>query len=399
MGLQAGERVIVRTSATLPATLLLSLFASALADAPAAHYRVLHHFAGGAGDGSQPMGSLVQSGSTVYGMTGWGGAHDNGVVFRIDADGSGFQLIHSFVSAAEGGQNPYGSLLLSGSDLYGTASSEHTGSGGTVFRVGTDGAGFRVLRQFSGTDGMWPYGSLILSGASFYGLNTYGGVDTGYDGNGTLYRIGADGAGFRVLHAFAGGASDGKAPHGSLLQSGSVLYGLTLWGGSANLGTLFRIDADGTDFRVLHHFVGGSSDGASPYGGALTQSGSTIYGMARQGGPSDGGAIFSIGADGFGYRVLHFFEGGPNDGRKPYSASLTQSGPLLYGMTSAGGTDGIVFQIRTDGTEFQVLHRFTGADGRKPFGSLILSGTTLYGMTMAGGSHGKGVVFALDLAP
>jgi uncharacterized repeat protein (TIGR03803 family) len=209
----------------------------------------------------------------------------------------------------------------------------------------------------------------------------------------------ADGSDFRVLHTFSGGSGDGKAPHGTLLQSGRAVYGLTFWGGASNLGTLFRIGTDGTDYRVLHHFAGGNSDGARPRGGALVQSGSTIFGMARQGGPADGGVIFSIGADGSGYRVLHFFEGGANDGLQPFSASLTQSGPLLYGMTSAGSTDGIVFQIKTDGTEFQVLHRFSGSDGGKPVGSLILSGTTLFGMTMTGGDQGNGVIFALDVAP
>jgi len=71
------------------------------------NYRVLHHFTDGNSDGSQPMGSLVQSGSTLYGMTGWGGSQNNGVVFKINPDGCGFQVIHNFVSAADDGQNPY----------------------------------------------------------------------------------------------------------------------------------------------------------------------------------------------------------------------------------------------------------------------------------------------------
>jgi len=341
---------------------------------------------------------LAQSGSILYGMTGWGGTHGNGAIFKIGTDGAGFQVLRSFGSADGGGENPYGSLQLSGSELYGATSSEKTDHGGAVFRIGTDGGGFQVLHRFLDSEGMLPYESPILSGTALYGVTTYGGSARGWDGCGTLYRMNADGTDFRVLHTFAGGSGDGKAPHGALLQSGSALYGLTFRGGANNLGTLFRIDTDGTDYRALHHFAGGKSDGALPRGGALVQSGATIYGMTREGGPADGGAIFSIGADGSGYRVLHFFEGGPNDGLKPYSASLTQSGSLLYGMTSDGGTNGIVYQIRTDGTEFQVLHRFSGSDGERPVGSLILSGTTLFGMTMTGGDQGNGVIFALDVA-
>ena len=36
-----------------------------------------------------------------------------------------------------------------------------------------------------------------------------------------------DGSGFAVLHGFAGGADDGKKPYGSLILSGSTLYGMT----------------------------------------------------------------------------------------------------------------------------------------------------------------------------
>jgi uncharacterized repeat protein (TIGR03803 family) len=67
------------------------------------------------------------------------------------------------------------------------------------------------------------------------------------------------------------------------------------------------------------------------------------------------------------------------------------------GMTSEGGSNAAVFQIRTDRTAFQVLHRFAGSDGGNPVGSLSLFGATLYGMTMNGGNHGTGVVFARDL--
>jgi uncharacterized repeat protein (TIGR03803 family) len=63
------------------------------------------------------------------------------------------------------------------------------------------------------------------------------------------------------------------------------------------------------------------------------------------------------------------------------------------------GTDGTVFEINTNGTAFRVLHRFNGADGRDPWGSLLLSGSTLYGMTSQGGSNSLGVIFALDLMP
>ena len=48
----------------------------------AADYTILHNFTGGANDGSWPLlGTLIQSGSTFYGMTTGGGSNNNGTIF------------------------------------------------------------------------------------------------------------------------------------------------------------------------------------------------------------------------------------------------------------------------------------------------------------------------------
>jgi hypothetical protein len=46
-------------------------------------YANLHSFAGGAGDEAYPNGSLMLDGSTLYGMTYYGGASNKGVVFAL----------------------------------------------------------------------------------------------------------------------------------------------------------------------------------------------------------------------------------------------------------------------------------------------------------------------------
>ena len=57
-----------------------------------------------------------------------------------------------------------------------------------------------------------------------------------------------------------------------------------------------------------------------------------------------------------------------------------------------------VFSIGVNGTNFQNLLMFTGTNGLLPNGSLTLSGSVLYGMTSAGGSNGAndGTIFVLD---
>ncbi|MGA3283721.1 MAG: choice-of-anchor tandem repeat GloVer-containing protein [Verrucomicrobiota bacterium] len=381
---------------TFVAVVILSF---ACLTANAQDYRILHNFAGGANDGAAPYGDLIQSGSTLYGMTWQGGSNNLGTVFRMNTDGSGFQLLHSFVSASSDGQKPIGSLILSGSTLYGMAASEDTSYGGTVFKLNTNGSGFQVLRSFSTSDGVWPYGSLIQSGSILYGLNTFGGNASGWDGNGTVFCINTNGTGFQLLHTFAGSPGDGGWPHGSLIQSGSILYGMTAVGGSNDNGTVFQINTNGSGYQHLHDFVGGGNDGAGP-GGTLLQSDAILYGTTGGGGSSGNGTIFEINTNGTGFRLLHSFNGGSNNGAGPGGAPV-QHGAMLYGMTKGGGSsgNGTIFEINTNGTGFQLLHSFSGGDGSQSFGSLLLSGSTLYGMTSAGGSHNQGVIFALDLFP
>ena len=67
-----------------------------------------------------------------------------------------------------------------------------------------------------------------------------------------------------ILHSFIGGAGDGASPWGSLTLSDSKLYGMTYVGGSSNSGALFGMNTDGTGFGLLHNFARNVSDGSYP---------------------------------------------------------------------------------------------------------------------------------------
>ncbi|MFZ1933079.1 MAG: choice-of-anchor tandem repeat GloVer-containing protein [Thermoguttaceae bacterium] len=203
----------------------------------------LHSFAGGA-DGAFPfsMNTLSLSGSALYGTTNtadWGpNSSDNGLyygtIFKVGTSGSGYQVLHTFAGGVSDGANPTGGLVLSGSTLYGVASGGGSNNDGVLFRVNVDGTGFGLLHSFAGADGQNPFGALTLVGSSLYGSTTNGGA---YN-DGTIFKIGTDGTGFQMLASFDG--TDGEFPEGGLVFNNSTLYGAAQQGGPG-IGTLFAI--------------------------------------------------------------------------------------------------------------------------------------------------------------
>ncbi len=374
------------------------LFVLSLTASLQAQFNLLHSFAGGPSEGASPSGSLILSGSTLYGMTDGGGANDDGTIFKINKDGTGYAVLHSFAGGPSDGRYPYrASLILKGSTLYGMTFYGGTSDAGTIFKINKNGTGFALLHSFAGgvSDGESPVGSLIIKGSTFYGTTSAGGTA----GLGTIFKILTNGMGFALLHSFTGGASDGRAPYGSLIIKGSTFYGTTSAGGTDNDGTIFKINKNGTGFALLHSFADGASDGQSPYG-SLTISGATLYGMTLYAGTDNIGTIFKIDKNGTGFALLHSFAGYTSDGEWP-NGSLVLKGSLLYGLTQAGGGFGIgtIFKINTTGTGFAVIHSFVGAtsDGALPIGALILKGFTAYGLTYQGGSTDSGVIFSFNL--
>ncbi len=373
----------------LPRAFLLALLLTAVTPfaAHARTYAVLHHFDGGPG-GKNVWSGLTVSGTTLFGTTEKGGTYGYGTVFRMELDGTGFSVVRSLNYAD--GAFPMGDLLVSGDWIYGTTSwGGSTNEAGTLFRLRLDGSEFAVLKYFGGFDGNQPRGGVALSGDTLFGTTYAGGTNQPY-AQGTVYRINTDGTGFRLLHSY--GSADGNCPCGTLVISGTVLYGTTSdW--SIGLGTVFRVNMDGSGYTILKTFTG--ADGRMPIGNLL-RSGNTLYGTTIHGGASDWGTVFRLNTDGTGFASLRNF---PALGM-PYGG-LVISGQTLIGSTCGGGpaNEGTLYRINMDGSDYTVITNLSGSIGTGPVAAMVAGGDGFYGTCRYGGANNAGVMFKLTASP
>lgn len=310
--------------------------------------------------GGQPYGSLTLSGSKLYGMT-YGSGTSAGGIFSLNTNGSGFNVLRTFNGSDTDGGRPRGSLTLSGSTFYGMTYRGGSTGQGVVFRMNTDGSAFALLHSFTGSpnDGNNPNGSLTPVGSRLYGMTPEGGANSA----GTIFSINSDGSGYSVLHNFtAFNVNEGSEPYGSLTLVGSKLYGMTKEGGLAGYGTIFSINLDGSGYMLIHNFTnaGYAYDDAHPLG-SLTLVDSTLYGMTSG---ITAGNVFRINPDGSEYTQIHRFNGWPTDGAQPQYGELIASadGSTLYGMALGAGSAfaGVVFSVSISLvpptiTDFQIL--------------------------------------------
>jgi len=256
-------------------------------------YTNLHSFGTVTDDGKGPYGSLTLSGGSLYGMTSEGGLTNDGTIFEFNTKTGQYTVLHSFGTVTGDGETPYGSLVLSGKTLYGMTGDGGATNNGTIFSFNTKTGQYTVLYSFKGgtEDGGTPYGSLVVSGKNLYGMTGNGGANT----EGTIFSFNTKTGQCAVLHSFGSVTGDGSNPYygDNLILSGKTLYGMTTDGGTDDDGAIFSFNTKTGQYTVLHSFTGATTDGSVPYG-SLILSGKHFYGMTENGGADDDGVLFSF---------------------------------------------------------------------------------------------------------
>lgn len=337
-------------------------------------YTIIHRFARAHDDGSEPYAELLEgSDGFLYGSTRNGGNRSGppegrGTLFRIGKDGAGHTVLHRFAGGGDDGQWPE-TALIEGADgaMYGTtAYGGFAGSGGrgVAFKIDKNGGAYTVLWRFTYADGLSPSALLEGSEGALYGTAHYGGrasntnnVSNPASGMGVVFKLQKDGSDYAVIHQFSDVNGEGRRPNAALVEGqDGTLYGTTSEGGDHfYTGTVFGLDKDGRNYRVLASMLQTVGDGfGGPHAPLVDGGDGALY-------SANGTAVFTVNQDGTGFRELHRFSYSGGDGRFP--APLVEgSDGALYGATAThkarGG--GTIFAINKDGSGYRILHVIEG---------------------------------------
>lgn len=207
-----------------------------------------------------------------------------------------------------------------------------------------------------------------------------------------FFAGGAHAGKFTVLHSFVGGSGDGASPLGGVAPAGGgSFYVATDGGGSSGLGTLTLLRKDGTT-QMLHAFTGGS-DGQNADGAPVVYSAfdGGVYGTTQFGGSSGCGTVYKYAG---AYQQVIAFKCGP-DAAFPFAGLVQSESPSidLYGVSYDGGAadGGRVIYVDSHGNAGSSCD-FSAESGSHPFAGITVAKGNLYTVTTAGGANNLGTV-------
>jgi uncharacterized repeat protein (TIGR03803 family) len=322
---------------------------------------VLYSFKAGL-DGSAPLG-VVRRDGVLYGVTFVGGNPNGnggvgwGTIFKLAPGKSGYSetVLYRFLGGTDAWE-PNGPIVIDRSgSIIGSSGFGGSRNDGAVFKLTPNGSGYTESIVYSfpgGAGGQLPQAGVTIDRhGSIYGTTMYGGSSEGYcyygGGCGTVFKLtpGSSGYSERLIYSFHG--ADGNLPDGavSVDERTGDLYGTTYWGGAKGEGVLFKLARHGSAYSesVLHSFTG-NGDGFLPEGKPLLEPDGTIYGTAALGGGGchgiGCGTVFklSLSSSGYAFRVLFDFQR-PVKGAEPQQTNLlSDAGGAIYGTTRSGGS-------------------------------------------------------------
>jgi uncharacterized repeat protein (TIGR03803 family) len=372
-----------------------------------------------------PNGTLLEDANgNLYGTTRGGGTYGVGTVFEMSppAKAGGawiFTTLYSFVPYGTGGWVPISDLVRDKAGaFYGT-----TFNGGNS--VCSCGSVYKLVPP-AVAGGAWiesqlyafPYDSIhgrlpanaalaLTSNGTLYGVTIQGGAWN----EGVIYELQTkNGKSYTETDLYSfGDAADGNTPNGPIaLDSAGNLYGVTLWGGAFNQGTVYKYtpatSKSAAVETILYSFGSSSTDGTNPSGNLVFDAGGDIYGVTNNGGNDlSDGTVFTLEYANKTYTesIVFTFSRSARTGTNPVAGlSWNPTNNSLYGTTTQYGAldtgSGTVYQllppaVKTGTWTETTLYDFTyDVVGGYPAGIVTRDPTTgtLYGTAQNGGIEG-----------
>jgi uncharacterized repeat protein (TIGR03803 family) len=372
-----------------------------------------------------PNGTLLEdSKGNFYGTARGGGAYGVGDVFEFSppAKAGGawtFTILYSFVPYGTGGWVPISDLVQDKAGaFYGTTfyGGNPTCNCGAVYKLvppavtgGTWTESQLYAFPWDDIHGRSPANAALAltSNGTLYGITVQGGA---WD-SGVIYELQTkNGKTYTETDLYSfGDAADGNTPNGPiLLDSAGNLYGVTLWGGAFNQGTVYKYTpatrtAAATE-SILYSFGTSSTDGTNPSGNLVFDAGGDIYGVTNNGGNEySDGTVFTLQYANKTYTegIVFTFSRPDLTGTNPVAGlSWNPTNHSLYGTTTQYGAlmtgNGTVYQLLPPATKTgtwteTTLYDFTyDVVGGYPAGIVTRDPTTgnLFGTAQNGGIEG-----------
>ncbi len=362
-------------------------------------------------EGAHSYAPLLQGADgKLYGTTYLGGQDEEGTIFRMNADGSVFQTIYNFDNGAGTGTGKYpvgGLVQGSGNVLYGTTYEGGANGFGTIYKINPDGTGFEVLHDFAeATDGSNPTSGLVIGTEDeggpvdyLYGTASNGGASDA----GTVFKLRISDSEFTVIAAL-NFRPRGANPYGTLvLGRDGFLYGTAATGGSRGSGTVFRVNR--LSGQMVVRSLSTTTSGSYPMAGLIQGRApdTNLYGTTMSGGGSGGGTVFKIDTVGsggtlpiIGVRNLSSVTGISGVG------IMQSSDGSLYVTTEQGAGPGTILRMTTDFTTLVGIRDtfdYYNTGGYPAAPAIQGLDGALYGTTFEGGDHDGGTVYRIPIVP
>jgi uncharacterized repeat protein (TIGR03803 family) len=295
------------------------------------------------------------------------------------------ETLYSF-AGTPGGGHPNGLIQAADGKFYGTTQRGGSNYMGSIIRY-APAEGVSTVHWFSGTnDGANPFSPLLPApDGGFYGTAFQGGSAD----NGTVFRMNPDG---EVVTLANLDIPVGDLPYAGLVWGpDSNLYGTAYQGGSGGRGTAFKITTNGA-LTVLYAFTNGVDGGHIAAELCLADDG-MFYGTTYKGGAGGNGVVYRVATNGVMATLASFYK---TNGAFPYAPLVLGDDGNLYGTTSQGGPAafGNIFRVTKSGQITNLYYFTNGVDGSFPIAGLVLGADgNFYGSTAFGGAYGFGAVF------